>query len=182
MYGIRISLNHQYIRTNPLNDNKVVDQADGTTYVLAGTAGSKRYEFRTFILNNYFSQDILAKAVVQKNGYGNYWDGQTLDNADPDNIGGIFNTINVAGGVLQLNSYVVVDETGELNNIDTFTIAKATGENQITFTGENNQTSGVVDTVASFMNLAKYTLGTWLPMFLRTLPDLLATYIETGTF
>ena len=173
---------HQYIRTNPLNDNKVVDQADGTTYVLAGTAGSKRYEFRTFILNNYFSQDILAKAVVQKSGYGNYWDGQTLDNADPDNIGGIFNTINVAGGVLQLNSYVVVDETGELNNIDTFTIAKATGENQITVTGENNQTSGVVDTVASFMNLAKYTLGTWLPMFLRTLPDLLATYIETGTF
>ncbi len=173
---------HMYIRTKPLNDNKVVDQKDGTTYVLAGTAGSKRYEFRTFILNNYFSQDILEVAVNQKGGYGNYWDGETLDNADPNNIGGVFNTITVAGGALNLNSYVLGDETGELKQIDSFTIVKPQGENKITFTGDNVQAGGIANTLASFMNLAKYTLGTWLPMFLKTLPDLLTTYIATGTF
>lgn len=173
---------HMYLRTKPLNDNKVVDQKDGTTYILAGTSGSKRYEFRTFILNNYFSQDILEKAIAQKNGYGNYWDGETLDNADPNNIGGVFNTVSVVGGALQLNAYVLVDETGEINQIDSFTIVKSTGENEITFTGENVQKGGIANTLASFMNLAKYSIGTWLPMFLKTLPDLLKTYAETGTF
>ena len=173
---------HMYLRTKPLNDNKVVNQKDGTTYVLAGTAGSKRYEFRTFILNNYFSQDILDVAVVQKDGYGNYWDGETLDNADPNNIGGVFNTVSVVGGALKLDSYVLVDETGELNKIDSFSILKATGENTVTYTGENVQKGDIVNTLASFMNLAKYAIGTWLPMFLKTVPSLIATYIETGTF
>lgn len=173
---------HMYLRTKPLNDNKVVDQKDGTTYVLAGTAGSKRYEFRTFILNNYFSQDILEKAISQKSDYGNYWDGETLDNADPNNIGGVFNTVSVVGGALQLNAYVLVDETGEINQIDSFSIVKATGENQVTYTGENVQKGGIANTLASFMNLAKYAIGTWLPMFIKTLPDLLKTYAETGTF
>ena len=173
---------HMYIRTKPLNDNKVVEQKDGTTYILAGASGGKRYEFRTFILNNYFSQDILEVAVTQKNGYGNYWDGETLDNADPNNIGGIFNTVSVVGGILDIETYVLVDETGELNKIDNLTIAKATGENTATFTGENVQKSDIVDTISSFMNLAKYTLGTWVPMFLKTLPDLLTSYIATGTF
>lgn len=170
---------HMYVRTKPLNDNKVVDQNDGTTYVLAGTAGSKRYEFRTFILNNYFSQDILDVAVSQKHGYGNYWDGENLDNADPANIGGIFNTVSVVGGALVLKSYVLVDETGELNQIDEFTILKAQGENEATYTGENVYKT---DVIASFMSLAKYAIGTWLPMFFKTLPDLISTYIETGTF
>lgn len=173
---------HMYLRTTPLNNNKVVDQADGTTYVLAGTAGSKRYEFRTFILNNYFSQDIIEVAVSQKSGYGNYWDGETLDNADTNNIGGVFNTVTVVGGALQLNSYVLVDETGELNQIDSFSIVKATGENTATYTGENVQKGGIANTLASFMNLAKYAIGTWLPMFIKTLPELLSTYIKTGTF
>ncbi|MBQ8209594.1 MAG: metallophosphoesterase family protein [Clostridia bacterium] len=173
---------HMYLRTKALNDNKVVDQKDGTTYVLAGTAGSKRYEFRTFILNNYFSQDILEVAVSQKSGYGNYWDGETLDNADTNNIGGVFNTVSVVGGALKLDSYVLVDETGELNQIDSFTIVKATGENTVTYTGENVQKSDIIDTLSSFMSLAQYSLGTWLGMFIKTLPDLISTYIETGTF
>lgn len=173
---------HMYLRTKPLNDNKVVDQKDGTTYVLAGTAGSKRYEFRTFILNNYFSQDILEVAVNQKGGYGNYWDGKTLDNADEANIGGVFNTVSVEGGTLKLDSYVLGDETGELKQIDSFSIVKAQGENTATYTGENVQTGGIVNTISSFMRLAQYAIGTWLPMFLKTLPELLITYIQTGTF
>ncbi len=173
---------HMYIRTKPLNDNKAVSQADGTTYVLAGTAGSKRYEFRTFILDNYFSKDILEVAITSKGGYGNYFDGETLDNADPDNIGGVFNTVTVAGGMLTLNSYVVNDETNELKNIDTYTITKGIGENKITYTGENVQKSNIADQLSSFMSLAKYALGTWLPMFFKTLPDLLSSYIATGTF
>lgn len=173
---------HMYLRTKPLNDNKIVDQKDGTTYVLAGTAGSKRYEFRTFILNNYFSQDILEVAVAQKDGYGNYWDGETLDSVDEANIGGVFNTVSVVGGALKLDSYVLGDKTGELKQIDSFTIVKSTGENTATYTGENVQKGDIVNTLASFMDLAKYAVGTWLPMFFKTLPDLISTYIETGTF
>lgn len=173
---------HMYVRTKPLNDNKVVNQADGTTYILSGTAGSKRYEFRTFILNNYFSQEILEVAVSQKTGYGNYWDGETLDNADKNNIGGVFNTVSIVSGALELNSYVLVDETGELNNIDTFRIIKAKGENKITYTGDNVQNGGLANTLSSFMNLAKYAVSTWLPMFFKALPDLITTYIATGTF
>lgn len=173
---------HMYLRTKPLNNNKVVDQADGTTYVLSGTAGSKRYEFRTFILNNYFSQDILEVAVSQKTGYGNYWDGETLDKTDANNMGGVFNTVSVVGGMLKLNSYVLVEETGKVNQIDSFTILKQTGENKITYTGDNIPNGGIANTLSSFMNLAKYSIGTWLPMFFKTLPDLISTYIETGTF
>lgn len=173
---------HMYVRTKPLNDNAVTSQENGTTYVLAGTAGSKRYEFRSFILNNYFSQDILEVAVSQKNGYGNYWDGETLDNVDENNIGGVFNTVNIVDGVLHLESYVLCDATGELNMIDEFTIVKETGENTATYTGENVQKSNVVDMVGSLMSLATYAFGKWLPMFLKTLPDLLKEYATTGTF
>ncbi len=173
---------HMYVRTKPLNDNKVTEQANGTTYVLAGTAGSKRYEFRSFILNNYFSQDILEVAVSQKHGYGNYWDGETLDSVDEANIGGVFNTVNIIGGILHLETYVLGDESGELKKIDDFTITKATGENTATFTGENIIKSDMTDTIASFMNLAKYAIGTWLPMFIKTLPDLLYVYFTEDTF
>lgn len=171
---------HMYLRTNPLNDNKVVDQADGTTYILAGAKGAKRYEFRKFILDNYFSQDILAKAISQSNG--EYFADGNLDNIDETNIGGIFNTVSVAGGVLSLKSYVVNDETQEIKQIDELTIVKPQGENKVTFTGENVQKSSIADTMSSLMSLATYTLGKWVPMFLRTLPDLLKEYIATGTF
>lgn len=171
---------HMYVRTKPLNDNKVVEQKDGTTYILGGATGAKRYEFRKFILDNYFSQDILATAVAQANG--EYFANGNLDNLDETNKGGIFNTISVVGGALALNTYVVNDETLEIKQIDELTIVKAQGENKITFTGENVQKSNVIDTLASFADFAAYTLGTWVPMFLKTLPDLLKEYIATGTF
>lgn len=171
---------HMYVRTKPLNDNKVVDQEDGTTYILAGAKGAKRYEFRKFILDNYFSQDILDVAVSQANG--EYFANGNLDNLDETNKGGIFNTVSVAGGALILKSYVVNDETLELKQIDELTILKAQGENEATFTGENIQKSNIADMVGSLASLAKYALGTWLPMFLRTLPDLLVEYAATGTF
>ena len=171
---------HMYVRTKPLNDNKVVSQEDGTTYILAGAKGAKRYEFRKFILDNYFSQDILATAIAQANG--EYFADGNLDNLDESYIGGIFNTVSVVGGVLALKSYVVNDETQEIKQIDELTIVKPQGENKITFTGENVQKSSVADTMSSFMSLARYTLGTWVPMFLKTLPALLKEYIATGTF
>ena len=171
---------HMYVRTKALNDNKVVEQKDGTTYILAGATGSKRYEFRKFILDNYFSQDILATAISPANG--EYFANGNLDNLDETNKGGIFNTISVAGGALALNTYVVNDETLEIKKIDELTIVKPQGENKITFTGENVQKSNVIDTLASFADFAAYTLGTWVPMFLKTLPDLLKEYIATGTF
>lgn len=171
---------HMYVRTKPLNDNKVVDQEDGTTYILAGAKGAKRYEFRKFILDNYFSQEILDVAISQANG--EYFANGNLDNLDETNKGGIFNTVSVVGGALMLKSYVVNDETLDIKQIDELTIVKATGENTATFTGENIIKSDMTDTISSFMNLAKYALGTWLPMFLRTLPDLLAEYAATGTF
>ncbi len=171
---------HMYVRTKPLNDNKVVDQKDGTTYILAGAKGAKRYEFRKFILDNYFSQEILDVAIAQANG--EYFANGNLDNLDETNKGGIFNTVSVVGGVLSLKSYVVNDETLEIKQIDELTIVKPQGENKVTFTGENVQKSDVMDMMASFMNLAKYAIGTWLPMFLKTLPALLKEYIATGTF
>lgn len=171
---------HMYVRTKPLNDNKVVDQKDGTTYILAGAKGAKRYEFRKFILDNYFSQEILDVAIAQANG--EYFANGNLDNLDETNKGGIFNTVSVVGGVLSLKSYVVNDETLEIKQIDELTIVKPQGENKVTFTGENVQKSDVMDMMASLMNLAKYAIGTWLPMFLKTLPALLKEYIATGTF
>ncbi len=171
---------HMYVRTKPLNDNAVTSQENGTTYILAGATGSKRYEFRKFILDNYFSQELLAVAVAQANG--EYFANGNLDNLDETNIGGIFNTVSVNGGELSLTSYVVNDETQELKVIDEFSISKAQGENKATFTGENVQKSSIADTISSFMSLATYTLGKWVPMFLKTLPALLVEYAKSGTF
>ena len=44
------------------------------------------------------------------------------------------------------------------------------------------QKSGIADTMSSLMSLATYALGKWVPMFLKTLPALLAEYAKTGTF
>lgn len=171
---------HMYVRTKPLNDNKVVDQKDGTTYILAGATGSKRYEFRKFILDNYFSQEILDVAIAQANG--EYFANGNLDNLDESYKGGIFNTVSVVGGALMLKSYVVNDETQELKMIDELTIIKPQGENKVTFTGENVNKGNVMDTLASFADLAMYVFTKWVPMFLKTLPDLIKEYIATGTF
>lgn len=173
---------HMYIRTKALNDNKVVDQEDGTTYILAGATGSKRYEFRKFILNNYFPAEILDVAVAQANG--EYLANGNLDNLDETNIGGIFNTISINGGELALTSYVVDDETQEIKVIDELAISKAQGENTATFSGDNTTSTAeqILDTLSSFGSLAIYVFTKWVPMFLRTLPDLIKEYIATGTF
>lgn len=173
---------HMYIRTKALNDNKVVDQEDGTTYILAGATGSKRYEFRKFILNNYFPAEILDVAVAQANG--EYLANGSLDNLDETNKGGIFNTVSINGGELSLTSYVLADETQTLKVIDEFSISKAQGENTATFSGDNTTSTAeqILDTLSSFGSLAMYVFTKWVPMFLRTLPDLIKEYIATGTF
>ncbi len=173
---------HMYVRTQPLNGGKAVAQADGTTYVLAGTAGSKRYDFRTFIFNNYFDGALLNTAVAQSNG--DYLADGSLANNNPDYVGGIFNTVEVDGGELKLTSYVLSDDGEKMTVIDEFEIEKEQGENEITFTGDNTTSaaSSFVDQLASFFSLAVYAFTKWLPMFFKTLPDLLATYAATGTF
>lgn len=175
---------HMYIRTKALNNNKIVDQADGTTYILAGTAGSKRYEFRDFIVDNYIPKDFFEVAVNQKGGYGNYFNGEDFDSVDEANIGGVFNTVSINGGELSLTSYVLSDETQTLKVIDEFSISKAQGENTATFSGDNTISSAeyMLDTTASFASIAMYVFTKWLPMFIRTLPDLLMSVIKTGTF
>ncbi len=173
---------HMYVRTEPLNGGKVVEQENGTTYVLAGTAGSKRYDFRTFIFNNYFDGSLLNTAVAQSNG--DYLADGTLDNNNPDYVGGIFNTVEVDGGELKLISYVVSDDGEKVTVIDELVIEKEQGENEITFTGDNtiSTAQSALDALTSFMSLAVYAFTKWLPMFFKTLPDLLATYAATGTF
>ena len=173
---------HMYIRTKALNDNNVVAQNDGTTYILAGATGSKRYEFRTFILNNYIPAEWLEKAVSQANGA--YLADGHLDNMDETNIGGIFNTVSINGGELNLTSYVYSDDGENLKVIDEFAISKAQGENTATFSGDNTTSAAtyIFDTISSFSSLAMYVFTKWLPMFIKTLPDLLTTYIATGTF
>lgn len=173
---------HMYIRTKALNDNKVVDQEDGTTYILAGATGAKRYEFRKFILNNYIPAEWLDVAVAQANG--EYLANGSLDNLDETNIGGIFNTVSINGGELSLTSYVLSDDGENLKVIDEFAISKAQGENKATFSGDNTTSSSeqILDTLSSFASIAMYAITKWLPMFLRTLPDLIKEYIATGTF
>lgn len=175
---------HMYVRTKPLNDNSVTTQENGTTYILAGTAGSKRYEFRSFIVDNYIPKEFFEVAVSQKHGYGNYFNGEDFDSVDEANIGGVFNTVSISGGDLKLTSYVLTDETETIKVIDEFSISKAQGENEVTFTGDNttSASSYMLDQISSLMSLATYAFTKWLPMFLRTLPDLLYVYFTEDTF
>ena len=48
-------------------------------------------------------KDFIDAMTIQKNGYGNYWDGQDWDQTNQAYIGGIFNTISVDGGKLTFN-------------------------------------------------------------------------------
>ena len=59
---------HQYIRTKPLTSNKLNE--DGTTYVLSGTAGGKRYEIRPFLENHFLKEDFIDRIVIQREGVG----------------------------------------------------------------------------------------------------------------
>ena len=186
---------HQYLRTKAVKNNKA--DKDGTTYVLAGTAGTKRYEIRSFLANHFLKTELIGALTIQKNGYGNYWDGEDWDQTREDYMGGIFNTISVDGGKLTFNSYVVSDltenENGEIVDVnevptvtlhDSFTLEKEVGQNKITFTGDNTTSEAeyYLGVVPSFMGLAAYALGNWLPRFLVMVPQLLDVVINEGTF
>ncbi len=181
---------HQYLRTKPLKNNKVND--DGTVYVLAGTAGSKRYEIREFILGHFMKEDMIAAMTVQKDGYGNYWDGTSFDNVKETNIGGCFNTISVDGGKLTYTSYIIKDKTNPddeteedvITVIDEFTIEKETGENEIEYTGDKTTTpfGYIMGLIPSALGLGSYAILNWLPRFFIMLPKLVYVYITQDVF
>ncbi len=185
---------HQYLRTKALKGNKVND--DGTVYVLSGTAGTKRYEIREFLAGYFLKTEWIGALTIQKNGYGNYWDGQDWDQTNQAYTGGIFNAISIDGGKLTFKSYVLSDPlTDEEGNIiegseqtltchDSFTLEKETGKNQITFTGDNTTSEAEYNAlvVPSFMALAAYTFTSWLPRFLVMVPALLKSVIVDDVF
>ena len=186
---------HQYLRTKPLTKNKV-DTENGTTYILSGTAGAKRYEIRAFLAGHFMKTEWFDAITIQRSG-GNYWDGEDWDQQNPDYEGGIFNTFSVDGGTLTLNSYVVSDytrdengnivdlnETPKVTKHDTFTITKETGKNEITFTGDNttSELEYNLGIVPSFLGLAVYAFTEWLPKFLGMVPALLESVIVYDIF
>ena len=178
---------HQYLRTKPLKGNKL--DPDGTTYVLAGTAGTKRYEVRPFLANHFLNTSFIDAMVVQRDGWANYWDGEDWEQSDPRNVGGCFSCIRADGGTLTLNAYILADAADEnggevITNVDTLTLTKPVGQNQPTFTGDNTTSKAAfyLDVVPSFLALAGYTFGEWLPKFLLMLPELIKVYAEEGIF
>ena len=65
-----------------------------------------------------------------------------------------------------------------------FTLTKEQGLNVPTYDGDNSHGGGdyVLGAPLSLAKLAFYALTEWLVRFVFMLPDLLKTYIETGTF
>ena len=173
---------HMYLRTKPLKGNRVSE--DGTTYVLSGTAGTKRYEVREFLAGMFLNTDFIDALTVQKNGYGNYWNGKDWNSTSEDNVGGCFNTVEIKGGTLTFNSYIRNDETGEVKNIDTYSVTKETGKNKATFSGDNTTSTFeyYLGLIPSFICLAIYAFGSWLPRFLVDVPYILYVYITQDTF
>ncbi len=178
---------HMYLRTKALKNNKVAD--DGTVYVLAGTAGAKRYEIRSFLADHYLDTDFIAAMTVQKHGYANYWDGEDWDQSKDTNIGGCFNCVSIDGGNLTVTAYILADEPDADGNpvitvIDTYTLTKETGKNEATFNGDNttSELEYNLGVVPSFLRLAFYAFTNWLPKFLIMVPELLDVVINEGTF
>lgn len=182
---------HQYLRTKPLTGNKLDD--NGVTYVLCGTAGSKRYEVRSFLANNFLKPEFIEMLNIQKNGYGNYWNGTDWSSTRETNIGGCFNTVSIDGGTLTFNSYILQDDLTEqgvaaedrpVTNTDSFTLTKEEGLNKITFTGDNTTSEAefYLGVIPSFCALAAYTFSIWLPKFFIMLPNLIKVYVNEGTF
>ncbi len=179
---------HQYLRTKALKYNMINE--NGTTYVLAGTAGTKRYGVRNFLEGYMMNTDFINTLTTQNNGH--YWDGETHENENELYKGGIFNTIAIDGGKLSFNSYVVSDltEDEEGNFIDmneaptvtlhdSFTLEKEVGKNEITFTGDNttSEVEYYLGAVPSFFGLAAYTFIEWLPRVFVMLPELLVDVV-----
>ena len=175
---------HMYLRTKALKANRIAESGEGTRYVLAGTAGTKRYEIRDFSAGTYMNTDFIDSLTVQKSGYGNYWNGADYQSTDPENVGGCFSSVRIDGGTLRLDAYILSDETGSLKNIDSMTLEKETGKNTASFDGDN--TTGdldyALDVVPSFVHLAYYTVTDWLMTTLRNLPKIIMSVLKTGTF
>ncbi len=182
---------HQYLRTKAIKNGKADE--DGTVYVLAGTAGAKRYEVRSFLANNFLDTDIIDALVIHKNGYGNYWNGNDWNSTNEDFWGGCFNTISIDGGKLTFDSYILKDRPDDasmdtpretITKSDSFTLEKAVGQNEITFTGDNttSEIEYYLGVVPSFMGLAAYTFVEWLPKFLIMVPALLDSVINEDVF
>ncbi len=179
---------HQYVRTKPLTNGKPAE--DGVTYVLAGTAGSKRYEVREFMAGKFLDNDNIAALTIQRDGYGNYWDGENWENTKEENVGGCFNYVSIEGGTLTFNSYILSDELTDDNvdrlitNIDSFTLTKETGKGKATYTGDNTPSDVlyVLGAVPSFISLAIYTITNWLPRFLWIVPKMIVALINGASF
>lgn len=185
---------HQYLRTQPMKYNMVNE--NGTTYVLSGTAGTKRYGVRNFLEGYMMNTKHIAALTTQNDGH--YWDGETHENENELYKGGIFNTIAIDGGKLSFNSYVVSDltEDEEGNFIDmneaptvtlhdSFTLEKEVGQNEITFTGDNTTSEAeyYLGAVPSFFGLAAYTFLEWLPRVFVMLPELVIDVVfNDGSF
>lgn len=164
---------HQYIRTKPLTDNKLDE--NGTTYVLSGTAGGKRYEVRPFLKNHFLDEDFIDRIVIQREGVGF---------EKEEYIGGCFEAVEIDGGTLTLKTYIVNDATGETILVDEYSVTKKLGENKATFDGDNttSELEYILGVVPSFLGLAVYALGEWLPEFLSLVPELLYSVIKYDVF
>ena len=187
---------HQYLRTKSLKNNRVVPDGEGVTYVLSGTAGSKRYEVRDFMLGHFITLDKLAALTVQKGGKDDtgayhqcYLEDGTLDHVDLNRIGGVFNNITIEGGTLTFRSYVIKDlEEGEtedvVTEIDAFTLTKQTGKNKISYTGSNKTSvlEYALGLLPSGLCLAVYTFGNWFPRFLCMVPKLVYIFATKDVF
>lgn len=175
---------HMYLRTKSLTNNTVVDDGEGVAYVLAGTAGTKRYQIREFSVNTYMKKDFIAAMTVQRSGYANYWNGEDYNSTDPANVGGCFSTVSIDGGNLTLNAYVLSDETQTLKKIDSFSLSNDTGKNVPTFEGDNSTSilEYGMNIVPSFLNLAKYAIFNWLVRTIIYLPKIIYYIIKDGTF
>ena len=178
---------HMYLRTKALKNNKADES--GTTYVLSGTAGSKRYQIRPFLAGYFLDTANIGALTVQKDGYANYWNGTDWKSTKETNVGGCFSNITVDGGTLTLDAYILADEKDEdgkdvVTKIDSLTLKKETGKNIPTYTGSNKTDTldYALGVVPSFLSLAKYAFFTWLPTFLRLIPELIKAYKADGTF
>lgn len=173
---------HMYLRTKQLRGDKVAE--GGTTYVLTGTAGTKRYEIRSFLAGEFLDTNDIASLHIQKSGYGNYWNGTDWNSKDDSNIGGCFTGVTIDGGTLTLNAYILGDDSGVVTNIDSLTLNKQTGENKATYTGAN-ETSPIIyaqSVLPSFIKLAVCAFTQWLPKFMKILPKIVEVYKTEGTF
>ena len=171
---------HQYLRTNPLKNNEVSE--DGTTYVLCGTAGSKRYEIRKFAIDNFTKREFINTMIAQKNGY--YFNGTDFDSQSDEYIGSCFNTFKINGGKLDFNSYVISDDSDTVTLVDNFSLTKDSAAGDPTYDGDNKTdvleyAAGAVGTVFGVLT---FVITKWLPRVLKALPEIIGSYVTDGVF